>query len=87
MERIKLIIKGDVQGVFFRAFIKQHADQLNIKGYVKNIEDHIEAILEGNNLKKLIELCKKGPIDAKVINIQTIKQKYTGEFKDFKILR
>lgn len=87
MKRVKIIIEGDVQGVFFRVFIKNCAEDLNIKGYVQNIGNHIEAILEGENLSELIEICKKGPKNSKVINIKITKQKYTGEFKDFKILR
>ena len=41
MKRIHVIIKGKVIGVFFRKFIKENADKLKIKGWVKNEKDYV----------------------------------------------
>ncbi len=38
-ESIKIVLKGYVQGVGMRYFIKTHAKALNIKGYVQNNQD------------------------------------------------
>ena len=44
---VKLFISGNVQGVFFRAFIKEEAEKNNVKGFVRNLEDgRIEIFLE-----------------------------------------
>ena len=85
MERAKLIIEGDVQGVLFRAFIKKHADKQNIRGWVKNVSTHIEAILEGDDIQPLIELCKQGPKKAKITSVRIIRENSKGEFRDFTI--
>jgi acylphosphatase len=38
-EAIRAIVSGKVQGVWFRKYTKTKADQLGIKGYVKNQPD------------------------------------------------
>ena len=48
MKTVKIFISGRVQGVFFRAFIQEHAQNLGLAGYVKNLEDgRVETVLEG----------------------------------------
>ncbi|MEM0476554.1 MAG: acylphosphatase [Candidatus Aenigmatarchaeota archaeon] len=87
MKAVKVRIFGKVQGVGFRYFLYKHAKSLNIKGYAKNLEDgSVEAVFEGSeeNVEKMIELARKGPILAKVekIEIEEIEPK---NFKDFEI--
>jgi len=84
----RLYITGTVQGVFFRAFIKENAERYNVKGFVRNLEDgRIEVFLEGNvdEVNKMIELCKKGPKHSQIKNIE-IKPERFQNFKVFKIL-
>ena len=46
---VRLYVKGTVQGVFFRGFIKENAERYDVKGFVRNLEDgRIEIFLEGN---------------------------------------
>jgi len=74
--RARVIISGSVQGVFFREGIKREAEDLDLKGWAKNIENgEVEAILEGpeNIVKEVIFYCQKGPKMAKV---QSIKVEY-----------
>ncbi|MAH03514.1 acylphosphatase [Candidatus Pacearchaeota archaeon] len=85
---VRLYINGIVQGVFFRAFVKENAERYNIKGFVRNLEDgRIEAFLEGNSedVNKMIELCKKGPKHSQIKNIQIKPEKFQ-DFKVFKVL-
>ncbi|MBT96702.1 acylphosphatase [Candidatus Pacearchaeota archaeon] len=85
---VRLYIDGTVQGVFFRAFIKENAERYNVKGFVRNLEDgRIEAFLEGNSedVNKIIELCKKGPKHSQIKNIE-IKLERFQDFKVFKVL-
>jgi len=70
--QIKVVIRGRVQGVFYRVETKKKADQLNIKGYVKNLPDgSVEAVFEGNNavVNKMLDWCDQGPPAASVENI------------------
>ncbi len=84
MKKIK--IKGKVTGVFFRKFIFDNANSLNLKGYVKNINNDVEAVISGpeEKVNKLIEMCAKGPSGAEVDNVivEDIKEE---EFKEFEI--
>jgi len=85
---VRIYIKGTVQGVFFRGFIKENAEWYNVKGFVRNLEDgRIEIFLEGdtNNVDKMIELCKKGPKHSMIKKVE-IKDERFQDFKTFKIL-
>jgi len=86
---VRVYINGTVQGVFFRAFIKENAERHNVKGFSRNLEDgRIEVFLEGDpdNVNKMIELCKKGPKHAQIRNVEIKPEKFQ-DFKTFKVLR
>lgn len=88
MKRLHLIIRGRVQGVFFRAFVNKHAHLLNLTGFVRNKhDDTVEAVAEGDakNLAVLTERCKIGPPGAQVDTIDKKEEKASGEFKDFQV--
>ena len=88
MKRVHIIIKGDVQGVLFRAHTRKVAAELGINGYVKNLPDrNVEVIAEGNEkaLEKLIEFCKPGPAGADVKDIEIKFEKPKNEFDSFEI--
>lgn len=73
MKKVHLLISGRVQGVFYRAFTKEVADSLGLKGWVRNLRDgRVEAEFEGDEdkISIAIERCKEGPPYAKVDNIE-----------------
>jgi len=85
---VRIYINGTVQGVFFRAFIKENAERHNVKGFVRNLEDgRIEVFVEGDpdNVNKIIELCKKGPKHAQIRKTEIKPEKFQ-DFKTFKVL-
>lgn len=66
---VHMYISGTVQGIGFRQYVKYKAKSLDITGWVKNLPDsRVEALLEGSpeNVKKMVEICKKGPFLAQV---------------------
>ena len=74
-KRYHAIIKGLVQGVFFRIFAKKTAQSLDIKGYTKNLPDGtVEVVVEGeeSNIKVILDWLKKGPSSAKVMPAMSI---------------
>ena len=84
--RVHLFVSGYVQGVFFRFNTHKKAVSLNLKGFVKNLDDgRVEVVAEGKrkDVNKLIEFCKKGPLFAKVGNVEIRDEKVTNEFKEF----
>ena len=86
---VKVEIFGTVQGVFLRGSIKDMADSLNIKGYVRNKEDgSVEAWFEGNgpDVDKMIEQCKEGPEHAVIKKMDIIEENFQ-DLKEFKILK
>ncbi|PJE81263.1 acylphosphatase [Candidatus Pacearchaeota archaeon CG10_big_fil_rev_8_21_14_0_10_32_42] len=85
---VRLYISGLVQGIFFRGFVKENAEKLNLKGFVRNLEDgRVETFFEGNpdEVRKMIELCKKGPKHSEVKKVEEKLEKFQG-FKAFKVL-
>ena len=73
MKRVRLIIGGRVQGVGFRYFVKEHAKQLGIHGYVKNMPGgNVEVDAEGDQekLDKFLVTCRQGPSYANVDSFQ-----------------
>ncbi len=90
MDEIKkhIVISGRVQGVGFRAFVLRNADELNIKGWVRNTyNDEVEAVLCGNKaaINQMISQLKKGPRWASVEKVSTISNSVEGEFTQFRI--
>ncbi|SFC66329.1 acylphosphatase [Pseudoalteromonas denitrificans] len=69
---IKAVVSGKVQGVWFRASTKEAAQNLNIKGYAKNLSNgDVEVMATGsdNDLLHLITFLSQGPELAVVDNI------------------
>lgn len=72
MPTVHLIVKGSVQGVFYRATAKNIAEKIGITGWIKNTKDgDVEIMATGTaeRLKQFIDWCKKGPAKAIVTEI------------------
>lgn len=85
---VRVYITGTVQDVFFRSFIKENAEKVGVRGFVRNLEDgRVEIFIEGktDDVNKMIEICKKGPKHAQIKNVE-IKPERFQDFKNFKIL-
>ena len=88
MKRVRLVISGSVQGVFFRHNTNKEANKLGLKGFVRNLDNgSVEVIAEGEDKKmeQLIEFCKKGPDRARVDNVEIEYEEPKKEFTEFSI--
>lgn len=88
MKRVRVWVSGRVQGIFFRANTRRKAMDLNLKGWVKNLDDgRVEAVIEGkdSDVKKMLEFMQKGPLGARVTKFDIKEEKYKGEFEFFEI--
>lgn len=84
LQTISITVSGKVQGVFFRQSTKDVANQLSIKGEVRNLSNgNVRVIATGTKeqLDKLIQWCKKGPpraevtgVDVQEVSLQTFHQ-------------
>ncbi|NPA52540.1 MAG: acylphosphatase [Aquificae bacterium] len=82
------VISGKVQNVGFRYFTKEVAENLGLKGYVRNLPDQtVEVVAEGKEetLERFLEELKKGPPLAKVTNIEYKLVDKEGGFSNFEI--
>ncbi len=85
----RLIIKGKVQGVFYRARAKEAAGAAGITGWVRNTADgHVEAMVSGNEaqLDVFINWCRRGPERAMVTDV-IISEEPDTRFDGFRIIR
>jgi len=82
-KHLDITVKGQVQGVFYRASTKAVADQLGVKGSVRNEPDgsvFIEAEAAPMLLDMFLDWCKEGPEHANVISVET----HEGEMKNYR---
>jgi acylphosphatase len=66
-------ISGRVQGVFFRAWIREHADRLGVYGWIRNCPDgSVEGHVEGpeDRVAQVIQLLRRGPTGARVDDLE-----------------
>ena len=83
-----VLISGRVQGVWCRASTKQKAEQLGIKGWVRNTSDGcVEAVFEGQEelVREIVEWCYHGPPMAKVSNVEVKTQESEDSFDRFSV--
>jgi acylphosphatase len=89
IKHVSINITGKVQGVFFRASTKEKADELNVKGFVRNERDgsvYVEAEGTDKDLEIFIGWCKHGPKLAYVEHCDVIESPPKG-FLDFIITK
>ncbi len=85
---LHIFVEGRVQGVGFRYFVKEHANQLSLTGWVRNLEDgRVEIMAEGerNNLLRFIDQIRIGPRNAFVSDFSFEWLESTGHYKYFMI--
>jgi acylphosphatase len=87
-KQLHCVIRGRVQGVFFRASIQREAKRLGLTGWVRNHSDgSVEFLAEGEEqeLKDLLGWAQRGPSAARVDRVDSRWRSYSGEFTDFRI--
>ena len=73
MKRARVVVRGSVQGVFFRTETRDRARSLGVAGWVRNVPDGtVEAVFEGNDEKvdSMVEWCRRGPSGAGVDDVE-----------------
>ena len=81
-------VKGSVQPMFFNQFIKENADRLGVKGFIRKLEDgRIEIFIEGDtgSIEKMAPICRRGPQHSLIRDVQEKDEKFQ-DFKEFKVL-
>ena len=81
MIRRRIIVHGQVQGVFFRDSTRRLAQQHGVAGWVANRWDGtVEAVFEGEEeaVERLIAFSGKGPRGAQVDRIEVTEEEPEG---------
>lgn len=87
MIAVHVRVSGKVQGVDYRAFTRDKAKELGIKGWVRNIPGGgVEAVLEGERktVGKLLRLMKSGPAGSMVLGME-FSELESKDYEDFQI--
>ena len=88
-ERIHVRVTGRVQGVGFRAFVLDAAEQAGISGWVRNMGyDQVESVAEGphQKLEWFAMQLKAGPLGGRVDEANVDWEPASGEFTGFTVL-
>lgn len=88
VKRVHILVRGRVQGVFYRANTQDQGEKLGLTGWVGNTPDGaVEITAEGgeDQLKRFVEWCRRGPPPANVTDIKVNYSEPKGEFQSFNI--
>ena len=86
--RAEVVIRGRVQGVWFRGTTLETARRLGLTGWVKNRWDGaVEAVFEGPRaqVQQMVAWCHRGPRMARVDSVELEWKEATGEFSAFTV--
>ncbi len=87
-KRAEIIVNGLVQGVGFRYFVMRHAQNLGLRGYVKNLyTGEVLTVTEGDKflIEELFKQIKTGPSYSSVKNAKIVWTNIKNEFTKFEI--
>lgn len=85
--RRRVVVHGEVQGVFFRDSTRSEAERRGVAGWVANRPDGtVEAVFEGepDGVAALVEFCRTGPPRARVERVEESDEEPAGE-EDFRV--
>ena len=88
--RVRLRIRGRVQGVFYRDSTQREAQRLGLHGWVRNRSDgSVEAIAQGppERVAALIDWCHEGPPLARVVEVSVIEESGDVDEPEFEVRR
>ena len=87
--RRRVVVKGDVQGVFFRDSTRDEAQARGVSGSVTNRPDGaVEAVFEGSReaVDALIAFCREGPSRADVEDVEVTEEEPEGSGGGFTVI-
>jgi acylphosphatase len=79
--RRRVVVHGNVQGVFFRDSARREAKARGVAGWITNRPDGaVEAVFEGDSdsVAALVDFCRRGPRGADVDSIDETREELEG---------
>ena len=86
--RVRILVSGRVQGVFFRAETAGRARELGLAGQARNLPDgRVEVVAEGPApaVEALVAFCHQGPPAARVTGVEVTELEPAGAAGSFAI--
>jgi acylphosphatase len=80
--RKRVVVRGRVQGVWFRDSCREQAQRLGVAGWVRNLPDgRVEGVFEGepDAVEQMVEWCHIGPPRAMVVDVDVVDEEPVGE--------
>jgi acylphosphatase len=80
--RRRVVVRGRVQGVWFRDSCQREAGAAGVAGWVRNCADGaVEAVFEGAGprVERMVDWCRTGPPRARVVDVEVVDEEPTGE--------
>ncbi len=86
MKALMILTQGIVQGVGFRPYVYRLATDLDLKGYVRNLGNVVEIVIEGDETSKFVDrLAKELPPIAKIDSME-VSEIDAKNYSDFEII-
>ena len=85
--RVRIVVSGRVQGVWFRESCREQATALGVAGWIRNRGDGtVEGVFEGPPVavERLVSWCRTGPARASVDGVATTAETPVGD-KGFRV--
>jgi acylphosphatase len=89
IKHLNITVQGKVQGVSYRATTKAVADQLGVRGLVRNEANgdvYIEAEAEPMLMEMFVEWCHEGPDPARVTSVSA-KEGEVKNYRNFEVVK
>lgn len=87
---VRLYLTGLLTSMFFKQFVKQHAAQYNVTGFMRKRADdgRIEIFMQGESagVDAMLTACKQGPKYAKIYKAEELPERWQDDIKEFKLL-
>jgi acylphosphatase len=80
-KRRRVVVRGRVQGVFFRDSTQREAERRGVAGWISNRADGaVEAVFEGDpeTVEAMVEFCREGPRKADVERVEEHEEEPEG---------
>lgn len=90
IKRLRVLVSGTVQGVWFRESTRQEAERLGVAGWVRNLPDgRVEAAFEGPAMavQAMAAWCQHGPPNAAVEQVEVTSEAPQRIAPPFRVLR
>ena len=86
--RVRISVRGRVQGVWFRGSTREQAERLDLAGWARNLADgSVEVVAQGDAdaIQQLADWCRHGPTGARVTSVTIDREPVQDDLQGFHV--